>query len=189
MRKKLWLLQRYINEFEYEPQKPSLSNCIIVSFPPSLIPPPRDVCCCFWVVRYNHTGTVYFNIRRDAGLQRILIQAKLIMREALPIQCVEALFLAVHITSGPPMDKVSRHDTAREHTRCAVLTQQPRHPQLMRLPMSFKSRVNGRTFKHIVLAVCYKVQLNECGTHNVAEAWQERSPNSPIMPCRECGVH
>lgn len=38
MRKKLWLLQRYINEFEYEPKMP-LPLTVIVSFAPSLISP------------------------------------------------------------------------------------------------------------------------------------------------------
>jgi hypothetical protein len=52
------------------------------------------------VLRYNHTGTNYFTLRRDRGLQSLASTAKEIMREALPIQCVEGVFLSVYLTSG-----------------------------------------------------------------------------------------
>lgn len=48
---------------------------------------------------YNHTGKSYFNLRRDRGLKHITTTAKEIMREALPIQCVEAVFLAFLLTA------------------------------------------------------------------------------------------
>lgn len=42
---------------------------------------------------YNHTGQTFFKTKRNRGMKHLLYTAKFIMREALPIQCVEALFL------------------------------------------------------------------------------------------------
>jgi hypothetical protein len=49
---------------------------------------------------YNHTGIVFFATKRKRGMKHLVYTAKLIMKEALPIQCVEAVFLAVHLTNG-----------------------------------------------------------------------------------------
>lgn len=49
---------------------------------------------------YNHTGTSYFKKRRDRGSHHVMLTAKEIIREALPIQCVEAVFLALFLTAG-----------------------------------------------------------------------------------------
>ena len=49
------------------------------------------------------------------------------MRDALPIQCVEAVFLAAFLTAG--LEELDRY------------------------PISFKSVVDGHTYRHIVLAV------------------------------------
>ena len=38
---------------------------------------------------YNLTGTNYFLLRKDRGLRKIAITAKDIIREALPIKCIE----------------------------------------------------------------------------------------------------
>ena len=76
---------------------------------------------------YNHTGANYFTKRRDRGLKHVSLTAKDIIREALPIQCVEAVFLACYLTAE--MKEVER------------------------FPLSFKSNMGGRMFRHIVLAV------------------------------------
>ena len=81
---------------------------------------------------YNHTGEVYFRMRRDRGLKHVVLTAKEIMRDALPIQCVEAVFLAAALTA-----ELSALD---------------------RYPLSFKSvveRPDGKrasSHRHIVLA-------------------------------------
>lgn len=49
--------------------------------------------------QYNHTGQNYVKKRRDRGAQHIMITAKELIREALPIQCVEAVFIAIYLTA------------------------------------------------------------------------------------------
>ena len=49
------------------------------------------------------------------------------MRDALPIRCLEAVFLALHLTQGMQ--------------------------ELDRFPVSFKSTVAGQVYRHIVLAI------------------------------------
>ena len=49
---------------------------------------------------YNHTGQTFFHTKRIRGMNHLVCTAKVIMREALPIQCVEAVFLGVHLTNG-----------------------------------------------------------------------------------------
>lgn len=50
--------------------------------------------------QYNHTGVAFFATKRNRGMKHMVYTAKLIMKEALPIQCVEAVFLGVHLTNG-----------------------------------------------------------------------------------------
>ncbi len=78
---------------------------------------------------YNHTGTRYFSVRKDRGMVKVTDTAKKIMTQALPIQCLEAVFLASYLTVN--------------------------FNNLDRIPISFKSRVKGvnRHFRHIVMAV------------------------------------
>ena len=77
---------------------------------------------------YNHTGKSYFKMSRDRGLKHVHFTAREIIREALPIQCVEAVFLAVHLTA---------------ELDCLDL----------RVPLSFKSKCGESHYRHIVLAV------------------------------------
>lgn len=49
---------------------------------------------------YNYTGRTFVSLRRDKGMRHLIFSAKLLMRECLPIQCVEALFIGVHLTNG-----------------------------------------------------------------------------------------
>lgn len=50
--------------------------------------------------RYNYTGEEFFEKKRDRGFRHVTTTAKLIIREALPIQCVDAVFLGAYLTSG-----------------------------------------------------------------------------------------
>lgn len=78
-------------------------------------------------LQYNYTGTDYFDIRKNRPYARVLETARQIVRTALPIKCVEAVFVGL------------------------LLTQEL--AELERVPLAFKSRVDGRVAKHIVLAV------------------------------------
>ena len=51
---------------------------------------------------YNHIGrdTTFLFPRKDRGMMHLVNLAKVIIRESLPIQCVEAVFLAVYLTNG-----------------------------------------------------------------------------------------
>lgn len=78
-------------------------------------------------LEYNHTGEVYFSTRKCRGFANVTAIARDIVREALPIQCVEATFVGAYLTCG-----------MRE---------------LDRYPVSFKSVLEGHVFRHIVLVV------------------------------------
>lgn len=50
--------------------------------------------------RYNYTGQTFFVKKKDRGFRHVTSTAKLIIREALPIQCVEAVYLGAFFTAG-----------------------------------------------------------------------------------------
>jgi hypothetical protein len=50
--------------------------------------------------QYNFTGQTFVPLRRDKGMKHLVFSAKALMRECLPIQCVEALFIGVFLTNG-----------------------------------------------------------------------------------------
>ena len=86
---------------------------------------------------YNFTGVNYFDIRKQRPLGRILETGREITRQALPIKCVEAVFVATYLTQGVK--------------------------ELERIPMSFKSMVDGVTYKHIVLALKHNSKWGSVG--------------------------
>ena len=49
-------------------------------------------------LRYNHTGEGYFSVDKNRPLGRVLDTARSILRDALPIKCVEAVFLGLLLT-------------------------------------------------------------------------------------------
>ena len=80
---------------------------------------------------YNHTQENYFRVRKDLGMKRIVSTAKEIIREALPIKCIEAVFLGCYLTNE--------------------------FMDVNRLPVRFQSTVAaGHVYRHIVLAVEHK---------------------------------
>ncbi|KAK3261646.1 hypothetical protein CYMTET_29455, partial [Cymbomonas tetramitiformis] len=48
---------------------------------------------------YNHTNDQYFNVRKNRPLARVMDTAKNIIRTALPIKCIEAVFLGIYLTA------------------------------------------------------------------------------------------
>jgi hypothetical protein len=86
---------------------------------------------------YNFTGVNYFDVRKQRPLGRILETAREITRQALPIKCVEAIFVAAYLTQGLK--------------------------ELERIPVSFKSSVDGQSYKHIILALKYNSKWGSVG--------------------------
>ena len=77
--------------------------------------------------QYNYTGRPFVKMQKNRGMKHISSCAKQIIHAALPIQCVEAVFLGCLLTAGmTPLDRV---------------------------PLSFKSKFGSNTHRHIVLAV------------------------------------
>lgn len=71
--------------------------------------------------QYNHTGSNYFNINKRRPFARICDTARDILREGLPIKCIEAVFLGLYLTCG--------------------------WEDLQRVPVGFKSRVDGQVYR------------------------------------------
>ncbi|XP_041354149.1 tubulinyl-Tyr carboxypeptidase 1-like [Gigantopelta aegis] len=80
-------------------------------------------------LQYNHTGTQFFEIKKNRPLSGLMECAKDMIREALPIKCLEAIVLGVFLTNGMM--------------------------GLERYPISFKTTFNGSTHRHVVLGVQY----------------------------------
>ncbi|KAJ3607063.1 hypothetical protein NHX12_026578 [Muraenolepis orangiensis] len=78
-------------------------------------------------LQYNHTGTQLFEIKKSRPLCGLMETAREMIRESLPIKCLEAVILAIYLTNG--------------------LT------SLERFPISFKTQFSGHCFHHVVLGV------------------------------------
>jgi tubulinyl-Tyr carboxypeptidase len=87
--------------------------------------------------QYNYTGQPFVRMQKNRGMHHIALCAKQIIREALPIQCVEAVFLGCLLTAGLI--------------------------QIDRVPLSFKSKHDTNTYRHIVLAIRYEGKWGALG--------------------------
>lgn len=83
-------------------------------------------------LQYNFLPQTFFTLEKNRAFYRIAGTAKEILQESLPIRCLEATFLALHLSC--PLRDVER------------------------FPISFKSRASktGQTHRHIVLGVKHK---------------------------------
>ena len=86
---------------------------------------------------YNFTGVNYFDVRKHRPMGRILETGREITRQALPIKCVEAVFVGAYLTQGLK--------------------------ELERVPFSFRSQIDGVTYKHIVLALKHNSKWGSIG--------------------------
>lgn len=86
---------------------------------------------------YNFTGVNYFDVRKHRQMSRILETGREVTRQALPIKCVEAVFVGTYLTQGLK--------------------------ELERVPLSFRSQIDGVTYKHIVLAVKHNSKWGSIG--------------------------
>ncbi|XP_068259596.1 tubulinyl-Tyr carboxypeptidase 2 [Nyctibius grandis] len=79
------------------------------------------------MLQYNHTGTQFFEIRKNRPLSGLMETAKEMTRESLPIKCLEAVILGIYLTNG--------------------------QPSVERFPISFKTHFSGNYFHHVVLGI------------------------------------
>lgn len=95
---------------------------------------------------YNFTGENFFNVkgvRQNQSLFRVLEVAKRVIRESLPIKCVEAVYLGIYCTQS--MSDIER------------------------LPIIFNSEISGHRYGHIVLAVRYGGKIGAIGLSRRAD--------------------
>ena len=78
-------------------------------------------------LEYNHTGTQFYEIRKNRPISGLMETAKEMMQGALPIKCLEAIILGAHLTNE-------------------ILS-------VDRFPLSFKTNFLGNTHRHVVLAI------------------------------------
>ncbi|POM67812.1 Hypothetical protein PHPALM_16117 [Phytophthora palmivora] len=83
-------------------------------------------------LEYNYTGTLYFDVNKNRSFKSIANTAKEIIKEGLPIQCLEAVFLGAYLTAGMS--------------------------NLERFPISFKTTAGSSTHRHIVLGIRHQQQ-------------------------------
>jgi hypothetical protein len=57
-------------------------------------------------LQYNYTPANYFNVSKKRPLRCIMDTAREVLREGLPIKCIEAAFVAMYLTAG--MQELSR---------------------------------------------------------------------------------
>ncbi|CAK8690064.1 unnamed protein product [Clavelina lepadiformis] len=88
-------------------------------------------------LQYNHTGTQLFEIKKNRPLAGLMDKAKEMIKEALPIKCLEAVILSIYLTNG-------------------LLT-------VERFPIGFKSVFNGRCYYHVVLGMFYNGYFGALG--------------------------
>ncbi|XP_043999595.1 tubulinyl-Tyr carboxypeptidase 1 [Gambusia affinis] len=108
---------------------PKITVPSVPSYQPSTTIPQRLEAIQKYIreLQYNHTGTQFFEIKKSRPLTALMDIAKEMTREALPIKCLEAVILAIHLTNNMP--------------------------GVERFPLSFKSHFSGNHFYHIVLGV------------------------------------
>ncbi|XP_067942089.1 tubulinyl-Tyr carboxypeptidase 2-like [Watersipora subatra] len=80
-------------------------------------------------LQYNHTGTQFFDIKKYRPLNSQSESAKEMIKESLPIKCLEAVILGIYLTNG-----ISG---------------------LERYPLSFRSVFGSKIHRHVVLVVCW----------------------------------
>ena len=88
---------------------------------------------------YNFTEQNYFNISKLRSYAAIMKTSKEIIYTALPIKCMEAVMLALFLTTGTDYNS------------------------LLKLPVRFKSMHQNHTYRHIVLIVRYNNKYGALG--------------------------
>lgn len=88
-------------------------------------------------LQYNHTGTQFYEVRKNRPISGLMDLAREMIKESLPIKCLEAIILGIFLTNG--MLGVER------------------------FPISFKSVFNGNVHRHVVLGIYYSGRWGSIG--------------------------
>mmetsp|Transcript_1926 Transcript_1926/g.4503 ORF Transcript_1926/g.4503 Transcript_1926/m.4503 type:complete len:339 (+) Transcript_1926:2-1018(+) len=111
---------------------------------------------------YNYTGENFFNVKgvkQNQSLFRVIEVAKRVIKESLPIKCVEAVYLGIYLTQN-------MHD-------------------IERLPIIFNSEIDGHKYGHIVLLLRYNGKIGAVGLSRRADlmnkAWGFQDLSSVIL--------
>ncbi|XP_071485633.1 tubulinyl-Tyr carboxypeptidase 2-like [Diadema antillarum] len=88
-------------------------------------------------LQYNHTGMQFYEIRKNRPLSGLMESAKEMIRESLPIKCLEAVILGIYLTNGTP--------------------------GLERFPISFKTQFSGNIHRHVVLGLAHNSRYGALG--------------------------
>lgn len=88
-------------------------------------------------LQYNHTGTQFFEIKKWRPLTGLMDTAREIIKESLPIKCLEAVIVGLYFTCGMT--------------------------EMQRFTISFKTQFNGRYYRHVVLGVHYNGKFGTLG--------------------------
>ena len=88
-------------------------------------------------LQYNHTGLQFFEVKKYRPICGLIEVAKEIIKESLPIKCLEAVILSLYLTS-------SIHD-------------------IIRFTISFKSKFTTNIHRHVVLGLNHGVYYGALG--------------------------
>ena len=80
-------------------------------------------------LQYNHTGMQFFEVKKYRPISGLMEIAKEIIKESLPIKCLEAVILSLYLTAGTK--------------------------DLVRFVISFKSKLLTNVHRHVVLGLNY----------------------------------
>lgn len=80
-------------------------------------------------LQYNHTGTQFYDIRKNRPLCGLNELAREMIRESLPIKCLEAVILGIHLTNNIG--------------------------GLERFTIGMRSEFEGNVHRHVVLGLCF----------------------------------
>lgn len=88
-------------------------------------------------LQYNHTGTQFFEIKKWRPLSGLMDTAREMIKESLPIKCLEAVIVGLYLTCGMT--------------------------ELQRFTISFKTQFNGHYYRHVVLGIHHNGKFGTLG--------------------------
>ncbi|TRY98144.1 hypothetical protein DNTS_028492 [Danionella cerebrum] len=131
--------QEMVDRIRYATHLPKHPVPMVPNFKPSMSVPDwlHAVQNYMRNLQYNHTGTQFFEIKKTRPLSGLMETAREMIRESLPIKCLEAVILGIYLTNG--------------------LT------SVERFPISFKTQFSGHHFHHVVLGVYFNGRYGTLG--------------------------
>ncbi|EDV29910.1 uncharacterized protein TRIADDRAFT_20295 [Trichoplax adhaerens] len=106
---------------------------------PGMTTEERIICIQNYIsdLHYNFTGLQFFEIKKSRPMSGLMEIAKDMIKESLPIKCLEAVILSIYFTCGLE--------------------------GLDRFPISFKSCFNSHHHRHVVLGIHYSGRYGALG--------------------------